>query len=153
MPQEYVGCASARRPTLVLLLGVAMTLMAHLVACGVHATEDHRPAVTASTERGQHGVDALPLAAADLACSATDAGDGNPDHDVLCCGPAHVLAYLPAPIGAMLLALLLLVLLPLRHRSQEATASGTPPGPEETPEARRILTGSSLLRIVCVSRT
>ncbi|MFJ3310022.1 hypothetical protein ACIPSA_44870 [Streptomyces sp. NPDC086549] len=149
MPQVSVGRPRTRGPALVLLLGVVLTLMTHLVACAAHATEEHRPTAT----QARYGTESLPLAPAEPpACSVTGAADEQPDNDVLCCDPAHTLAYLRTPVGTALLALLLVVFVSLRHRPEGAASSGAPPGHAETPE-RRARAGSALLRVVCISRT
>ncbi|ALV33127.1 hypothetical protein [Streptomyces sp. CdTB01] len=154
MPRESVGRAQARGPAFVLLLGLALTLMAHLVACAAHATEDHRPAVAAvaSAAQEEHGADAHPLLSAGPACSVSGGADDHPEHDVLCCDPADTPVSLRAAAGTTLLALLLLVLSSLGRRPEDLAVSGAPPGRAETSDARAY-TGSALLRIVCVSRT
>ncbi|MFE0510316.1 hypothetical protein [Streptomyces sp. NPDC058964] len=151
MPQVSVGHTRPRRPALALLLGVALILLAHLVACAAHAAEERGAA--AGRGQGQYGSAALPLRPAEPASfRVTGTTDEQPDHDMLCCDPAHALACLRAPVGTLLLALLPVVLLSLRHRSEDAASPGAPPGRAGAPDTRA-RSGPALLRIVCVSRT
>ena len=157
MPQGSVGRAASRRPALVLLVGLVLTLTAHLVACAVHAAEDHGPAVSAASpahgEHGAHGEHTHGTVAAGPACSPAGWADGHPGHDdVLCCDPADVPADLRAASGSMLLAFPFLALLSLGRRPEDPTASGAPPGPGDGSRAPGS-TGPTLLQLVCVSRT
>ncbi|GHE75783.1 hypothetical protein ABZ508_09875 [Streptomyces lavendulocolor] len=155
MPQESVGrAASSRRPALVFLVGLVLTLTAHLVACAVHAGEDHGSAVSAASHaHGEHGAGALAAALiTGPACSVTDDGHSG-HHHVLCCDPADVPVQLRPSAGTVFPAFLLLALLPLgRRRPEGSAASGTPPGGGDA-SGTSWSTGPALLRVVCVSRT
>ncbi|MFJ3233878.1 hypothetical protein [Streptomyces sp. NPDC086787] len=145
MPQEPVGRAPARGPALVLLLGVVLTLLAHLVACAAHALEEHRPTTTTA-------VTAVTVTAAQGDPSGQEPDE---DDDQLCCDPSHVLAYLRAPLASLLLALLLvlhLCHLRDRRRAGRTVVGGAPPGRAGTRD-RPARTGPALLRAVGVSRT
>ncbi|GAA3500935.1 hypothetical protein GCM10019016_080420 [Streptomyces prasinosporus] len=154
MPQGSVGRAASRKPALVLLVGLVLTLTAHLVACAVHAAEDHGPAVSAaSPTHGKHGAHTHGTLAAGPACSPVGWADEHPGQDAdLCCDPADLPADLRAASGSMLLAFPFLALLSLGRRPEDPTASGAPPGPGEGSRAPGS-SGLTLLQLVCVSRT
>ncbi|MFJ9011611.1 hypothetical protein [Streptomyces canus] len=153
MPQESAGCAVARKPALVLLVGLVLMLLAHVVSCALHSGEEH-PHATAATMSSAHeafGADILPLVSDAPAFSAAHGSDGHQDHGTACCDPADRPADLRTSAGALFLSLLLLALFPLRDRARDLLASGAPPGQGTaacTPTA-----GLHLLRFVCVSRT
>ncbi|MHC3392759.1 hypothetical protein ACLQ2E_25305 [Streptomyces lavendulocolor] len=155
MPQESVGrAAPSRRPALVLLVGLVLTLMAHLVACALHAGEDHGPAVSAASHA--HGERGAGVLAASLitgpACSVSGDDGHSGDHHVLCCDPADVPVQLRTAAGTVLPAFLLLAVLPLGRRPEDSAASGTPPGGGDA-SGTSWSAGPALLRVVCVSRT
>lgn len=152
MPQESAGCAGSRKPALALLVGLVLMLMAHVVACAVHPAESHvHAAAAASMEQAESGAD-VPLLVSDaLACSASHGADEHPGHGAACCDPADLPADLRVPAGALTLALLLIGLLPLRHRAEDPAQSGAPTGGDTA--GAPSLTGLHLLRLVCVSRT
>ncbi|MFF7642912.1 hypothetical protein [Streptomyces canus] len=153
MPQESAGCAWSRKPALALLVGLVLMLMAHVVGCAVHPAESHvHAAAAASSEQAEPGADVPVLAADASACSASHGADEHPGHGAACCDPAERPADLRVPAGALILALLLLGLLSLRHRTEDPAQSGAPPGRGDTAGALS-LTGPHLLRLVCVSRT
>jgi hypothetical protein len=153
MPQEPAGCPRARKPALALLMGLALMLLAHVAACAVHSTEGHVHATAASpTEHAGFGSDVHLFTSDASACPALDAIDHHPGHGATCCDPADLPADVRAPAAALLLAVLLLALLQSRHRLDDPTTSGTPPGRGDATRAP-CLTGPHLLRFVCVSRT
>ncbi|MFF4351001.1 hypothetical protein [Streptomyces sp. NPDC001530] len=156
MPQEPAGCVLPRKPALALLVGLALLLMAHVMACAAHAAESHlHPAAAASSTHAESGADVadVPRWVSDVSdCSTSGDADGHPGHDVSCCDPADWPANLRAPAGALLLALSLLALLALRRRAADPATSCGPPGPGETVGALSP-GGPPLLRLVCVSRT
>ncbi|KAF5990703.1 hypothetical protein [Streptomyces sp. WAC00263] len=153
MPQESADCAGSRRPALALLVGLVLMLMAHVVACAVHQAESHVHAAAAASSAQAESTSDVPMLVSDAsACSASHGADEHPGHGAACCDPADWPADLRAPAGALLLALLLLGLLPLRHRTEDPATSGAPPGRGDTAGAPS-LTGPHLLRLVCVSRT
>jgi hypothetical protein len=153
MPQESAGYAVARKPALVLLVGLVLMLLVHVVSCALHSGEGH-PHATGATVSLAHeafGADILPLVSDAAACSAAHGADGHHDHDAVCCDPADWPADLRTSAGALFLSLLLLALFPLHDRARDLLASGAPPGqgaPACAPTA-----GLHLLRFVCVSRT
>ena len=153
MPQDSAGCARSRKPALALLVGLVLMLMAYVVACAVHSAEGHvHAAETVSSKQAESAV-GIPLLAADAsACSAAHGADDHPGHGAACCHPADWPADLRVPAGSLLLALLLLGLLSLRHRTEDPATSGAPPGRGAT-AAGPSLAGPHLLRLVCVSRT
>ncbi|MFF7643902.1 hypothetical protein [Streptomyces canus] len=153
MPQESAGCAGSRKPALALLVGLVLMLMAHVVACAVHPAESHVHAAAAASSKQAESAAEIPLLAADgSACSTAHGADEHPGHGAACCDPADRPAGLRVPAGAVILALLLFGLLPLRHRTEDPTTSGGPPGRGDTAGAPS-LAGLHLLRLVCVSRT
>jgi hypothetical protein len=153
MPQESAGHAGSRKPAFALLVGLVLMLMAHAVACAVHPAESHvHAAAAASSEQAESAADVPPLASDASPCSASHGRDEHPRHGAACCDPADWPADLRVPTGALVLALLLLGLLPLRHRAEDPAMSGAPPGRGGTAGAPS-LTGPHLLRLVCVSRT
>ncbi|WP_189283428.1 hypothetical protein [Streptomyces anthocyanicus] len=157
MSQESVGRAvSSRRLALVLLVGLVLTLTAHLAACALHAGEEkYGTAVSAASHtHGVHGAGALAAALIPgPTCSVTGDDGHTGDHHVLCCDPADVPAQLPTTAGTAFLPFLLLALLPLgRHRPEDSAASGSPPSGGDS-SSTSWSTGPTLLRVVCVSRT
>jgi hypothetical protein len=131
--------------------------MAHVVACAAHAAESHvHPAAALSSthaeSHAESGADVPRLVTHMSHCSANGEADRHPGHGATCCDPADWTANLPAPAGALLLALSLLALLVLRRRGEGPATSHGPPGQGETVGARSP-GGPQLLRLVCVSRT
>ncbi|WP_369254972.1 hypothetical protein [Streptomyces sp. R35] len=153
MPQEPVGRTASRKPTLALLVGLALLLMAHVVACAAHAAASHtHPAAAASSVHAASGADDPPQVSDASDCAADGEGDDHPGHGATCCDPADWTANVRAPAGALLLALSLLALLVLRRRGEDRATSGGPPGGRETSDGPSP-GGPRLLRLVCVSRT
>lgn len=153
MPQEPVGRTASRKPTLALLVGLTLLLMAHVVACAAHAAASHtHPAAAAPSAHAESGADNPPWVSAASDCAANGEGDDDPGHGATCCDPADWTANVRAPAGALLLALPLLALLVLRSRGEDPATSGGPPGRRETSDGPP-LGGPRLLRLVCVSRT
>ncbi|MEU0042760.1 hypothetical protein [Streptomyces werraensis] len=152
MPQEPAGRAAARKPALALLVGLALMLMAHVVACAVHPTgSPHHTAASGHAVHTESGTNVL-LAPDTSAWPADHGGHEHPVPGAMCCDPADWPADVRAPAGTLLLALLLLGLIVLRRRPDDEAMSGAPPGRRDT-AATPLLSGAHLLRLVCVSRT
>ncbi|WP_190093942.1 hypothetical protein [Streptomyces melanogenes] len=159
MPPESAGRAGARKPALALLMGLALLLIAHVVACAVHSAGHHgRPAAVASSSpsptqaSARCGAPVLLSPSDTVLCSAGHGGDEHPGHGAVCCDPAHWPAEVRAPVQALFLVLQLLALLVLRRPGTAVEAYGAPPGRSDTADVSS-LTGPHLLRLVCVSRT
>ncbi|MEU0170572.1 hypothetical protein ABZ214_34855 [Streptomyces iakyrus] len=152
MPQESAGCAVARKPAFALLVGLALMLLAHVVACAVHPAESsHHVAAVGHAVHADSGTDVL-LAPDASAWSEDHGAHEHPGPGAMCCDPADWPADVRAPAGTLLLALLLLGLIVLRRRPEDEALSGAPPGRRDT-AATPLLSGAHLLRLVCVSRT
>jgi hypothetical protein len=152
MPQEFADCTRVRKPALTLLVGLALMLVAHVVACAVHPAESpHHAAAAAHAMPAESGADVL-LTPDVSAWSTAHGTDEHPGPGAVCCDPADWPADVRVPAGALLLAFLLLGLIVVRRRLEDPAPSGTPPGRRDT-AGTSSLSGAHLLRLVCVSRT
>lgn len=153
MPQESAGRPGRRAPALVLLVGLAMMLAAHVVSCALRHADVHSP-TTAETVSVTRVVPSagLPLPGSGVAaCRADHDADEHPGDGIACCDPADR----PAELRASSTALILALLLPVLTRTGRATdplLPGAKPG-GAGPERTSTSSGPHLLRLVCVSRT
>ncbi|MGW1893468.1 hypothetical protein ACWCP6_24945 [Streptomyces sp. NPDC002004] len=159
MPQEAAGRAGSRMPGLVLLVGLALTLLAHVTACAMHMADGghHRAGPVALSVRGTSGAPASGAVARAVGVAGEGqpgrgAGGEHPGHGEECCGPADCRAEPRSPAGALFLALLLLGLSPSWRRTGDPPVAAVPRGHPDT-AAVPAPTGPRTLRMVCVSRT